>query len=260
MKLVIIKKDWTGIQQNTIQKMLKESELVLSDTVNDCLSLKEPFLLFSSSITDYHFSKEHHFPFLGFGLSVPCPYLVEEINGLNDSYLGLVYARFYHLPFTICKYQNFTLREYCCLEFDVVKAFYELFPQNKSVEVFSEDKSTALEQFSSRMMEYRYKNHGFWGIFNEKEDLIGQIGITSYENGLELSYIIRPDFQRKGITYELCRKVLIYAKNELGITSLDIRVHPSNTASLKLAEKLQKTGIINLQIIPLGIYETKKRK
>ncbi|MBQ4523615.1 MAG: GNAT family N-acetyltransferase [Lachnospiraceae bacterium] len=251
MKLAIIQNQWTPVQQKYIQTTLKEVELILPEAINDCLFIKEPFILFSSSTEDYHFSKKHHFPFLGFGLSMPCPYLVENIGGLSDSYLHLTYARFYHLPFVLYSSQDFTLREYRSLEFDKVMSFYKLFQDNNSVEPLATDDSIALEQFSSRITEYGYKNHGLWGMFNAKEDLIGQIGITSYENGLELSYILHPDYQRKGIAFSFCEKVLTYAKEELGVDSLDIRIHPDNLPSRKLAEKLQNTEIINLQIITL---------
>lgn len=246
MKLAIIQNQWTPLQQKYIQTALKEIELLFVETINDCLSIKEPFLLFSSSLEAYNFSKKHHFPFLGFGLSLPCPYLVEDIEGLSDSYLTLVYDRFYHLPFVLYQSKDFTIREYHTLEFTKVKALYEVFTENESVTSFSKNESIALEQFSSRITEYRYKNHGFWGIFHANEDLIGQIGITDYENSLELSYMIHPDFQRKGIAFDLCQKVLTYAKEELAITSLNIRISPSNIASIKLAEKLQNTKIINL--------------
>ena len=251
MQLALIQNKWTPVQQKYIQTTLKEMELILLETINDCLLIKEPFLLFSPSIEDYHFSKKHHFPFLGFGLSMPCPYLVEEINGVSDSYLRLIYARFYHLPFVLYQSPDFTLREYCSLEFNKVKTLYAFFRKNKSVESFSPNESIALEQFSSRILEYRYKNHGFWGIFNAMENLIGQIGITDYENGLELSYMLHPDFQGKGIAFELCQKVLTYAKDELGISSLDIRIHPGNIPSQKLAKKLQTTNLLPLHIITL---------
>lgn len=251
MKLTIIQDKWTPVQKKCIQTTLKEVELISLKTIFDCLSIKEPFLLFSSSIEDYYFSQKHHFPFLGLGISLPCPYLLEEINALSDSYLRLIYARFYHLPFVVYQSKDFTIREYNTLDFSKTKALYDVFKGNDSVTSFSENEGVALEQFSSRILEYRYKNHGFWGIFH-KEDLIGQIGITDYENGLELSYMIHPDYQQKGIAFDLIQKILIHAKKELGISSLDIRIHPKNIPSQKLAKKLQTTGLLTLHIVMLA--------
>lgn len=251
MKLAILKTEWNLTEQQKIKKNLEKTEVILLDSLENALLLQEPFLLFSSQVGCSHFCVKHHIPFLGLGLSLNCPYLVEDLDGLKDSYLKLVYSRFFHLPLTIYQSKDYIIREYSLEEFPIVTSLYRLFQNNNSVEPFPKEEAAALEQFSSRMLEYRYTNHGYWGIFNMRNDLIGQIGITSYENGLELSYMLHPDFQGKGIAFSLCKKVLAYGKNELGISSLDVRIRPSHTASMKLAKKLKAAGILNLQIIPL---------
>lgn len=248
MKLAILKNSLSPLQQENIQTLLKDTELLLLHLVTDCLCIKEPFLLLDSQKESYDFTLQHHIPFLGFGFHLPCPYLIDDISALSDSYLRLVYARFYHLPFVLFQSEEITLREYKVSEWEQVKNLYLLFADNKSVIPFSKDESTAMEQFSSRILEYRYTNHGFYGIFNDKQDLIGQIGITDYEDGFELSYMLHPDFQGNGIAFFLCQQVLVYAKNELGMDSLSIRIDSSNLPSMKLARKLQDVGIIDICI------------
>jgi len=63
------------------------------------------------------------------------------------------------------------------------------------------------------------------------------------EDFLELSYHIAEPFRRKGYAFEACSFILEWGTEELGIRNYLCRIRKENAASLKLAQKLKKTGM-----------------
>ena len=54
----------------------------------------------------------------------------------------------------------------------------------------------------------------------------------------ELGYFIAPSFRRKGYAEEACRICLLYAREELGLEEVLLRIRAENKASLMLGRKL----------------------
>ena len=60
-----------------------------------------------------------------------------------------------------------------------------------------------------------------------------------------LFIVIGVPWQRQGLAYEVCRAILQYAKEELGFEAVQLQVEAENTASIRLAEKLNFSIIRN---------------
>ena len=117
--------------------------------------------------------------------------------------------------------------------------------------------------------QYPLFGFGLWGVFLKKdgEDLAGGsgkndvqlIGLAGFgmpeeeagqeerqkerqeerqEETPELGYYIAPSFRRKGYAEEACRICLLYAKEELGLEEVLLRIRAGNKASLMLGRKL----------------------
>ena len=109
--------------------------------------------------------------------------------------------------------------------------------------------------------QYPLFGFGLWGVFLKKdgEDMAGGsgnnavqlIGLAGFgmpeeEAGQEerqketpeLGYYIAPSFRRKGYAEEACRICLLYAKEELGLEEVLLRIRAENKASLMLGRKL----------------------
>ena len=105
--------------------------------------------------------------------------------------------------------------------------------------------------------QYPLFGFGLWGVFlkKDREDMAGGagqspaqlIGLAGFgmpeeeagqEETPELGYYIAPSFRRKGYAEEACRICLLYAKEELGLEEVLLRVRAENKASLMLGRKL----------------------
>jgi [ribosomal protein S5]-alanine N-acetyltransferase len=70
------------------------------------------------------------------------------------------------------------------------------------------------------------------------------LGMVNYHDGhirskrVAIGYIIDPAYQRKGIASEAVSTMLNFCFGELGLHRVQALIHPKNTASRKLVEKL----------------------
>jgi ribosomal-protein-alanine N-acetyltransferase len=82
----------------------------------------------------------------------------------------------------------------------------------------------------------------FWAVAEAKSDRC--IGMANYHDGhirskrAAIGYIIDPARQRSGIATEAVSAMLKFCFDELGLHRLQAFIHPDNTASRRLAEKL----------------------
>ncbi len=81
----------------------------------------------------------------------------------------------------------------------------------------------------------------YWGIASKENDkLIGTIclwNIIKEHYRAEVGFVLRPDQQGKGFMQEALAAVVNYAFSEMKLHSLEGRVNPANTASIKLMER-----------------------
>ena len=117
--------------------------------------------------------------------------------------------------------------------------------------------------------QYPLFGFGLWGVLLKKDgeyapcgsgqgpgELIGLAGFgmpeeeagqeERQEEAPELGYYIAPSFRRKGYAEEACRLCLLYAKEELGLEEVLLRIRAENRASLMLERKLMQENNIRL--------------
>jgi ribosomal-protein-alanine N-acetyltransferase len=80
-----------------------------------------------------------------------------------------------------------------------------------------------------------------WGMFLKgSPQLVGTIGlwrIVKEHYRAEIGYLLHPDQQRKGLTYEAMVAVLDYGFSVLRLHSVEANINPANIASARLLEK-----------------------
>jgi ribosomal-protein-alanine N-acetyltransferase len=82
----------------------------------------------------------------------------------------------------------------------------------------------------------------FWAVADAKTDRC--LGMVNYHAGhirskrVAIGYIVDPAHHRKGIATEAVAAMLDFCFGELGIHRVQAFIHPDNTASCKLVEKL----------------------
>jgi [ribosomal protein S5]-alanine N-acetyltransferase len=85
-------------------------------------------------------------------------------------------------------------------------------------------------------------DHLAWAITENSGDAC--IGMVCYHHRearnrrLELGYIVAPQHQRRGFGTEAVRALLHYCVDQLGVHRVQAFVHPDNTASIRLVERL----------------------
>lgn len=81
----------------------------------------------------------------------------------------------------------------------------------------------------------------YWPIFlKETGEFIGCCGLhmTSKAAAREIGFDLKEAFWHRGLASEAARRVIVYAFDYLHIKELHARVHPENTASLRLIRSL----------------------
>lgn len=80
-------------------------------------------------------------------------------------------------------------------------------------------------------------SHRHWGIRRvNSEPLIGGVDVRLLENGdVNLSYVVFPDFRRRGFARRASVQALDYASTEMGSTTAVIKMLPENVSSKNLA-------------------------
>ena len=69
-------------------------------------------------------------------------------------------------------------------------------------------------------------------------DRVGVFGLIRIDDRVEVNYLIRKEYQRRGLAREGVELLLAYAADELGCHTAVAEIHEDNVASLSLAEKL----------------------
>ena len=103
------------------------------------------------------------------------------------------------------------------------------------------------------------RGYGYWAA-EEKESgkFIGRIGFSNPAGwpGFELGWTIAPAYQGRGFASEGARRLLKYAFEDLDKSHVISLIHPDNTPSRKVAEKLGETieGETEVLGMPVLIY------
>lgn len=184
-------------------------------------------------------------------------YICLDSRDINPDYLEKVYRRKKGIPWDILTTKRCLVREMTVADMDEMYRLYADREITEYVEALYQDreKEKAYIEDHIRYM-YGFFGYGMWLIFDRKTKvLIGRAGICNREidgcNQPEIGYVIGKAYQRQGYGAEVCREILIYAKEELGLEFLNCFVEETNLPSIRLAEKLGfrwigETGIENL--------------
>lgn len=169
-------------------------------------------------------------------------YAAEHPEELDESYFERIYRRIKGIPWEILTTERCVIRETVVEDAD---AFFEIYA-NPQITKYTGRLSVDKEQEKRYIREYIEKVYGFYefGIWTVLEkttgSVIGRAGF-SYRAGYEepeIGYVISAPWQGKGIAEEVCRAMLAYGREELGLERVNAFVDRENRASLRLCEKL----------------------
>jgi Acetyltransferases, including N-acetylases of ribosomal proteins len=152
-------------------------------------------------------------------------YAVYDFFDIDEEYLEKVACRHLHIPVCIGKVDDIKIRELCLDDFDSLSKFCE-FPF-KNIE--------GLREYID--FHYDFYGYGLYVFENEKE-VMGLAGFYNEDNRCFLSYITDKKYRRRGYTFKVCKYLLKYIKKKIGVRDVYTRIDISNTASIKLADKL----------------------
>lgn len=231
---------------------------------------KEECLVVEDSMNGVLAAKHAGIPAIGFenkdsgeqDLSEAC-IIVQGFEGIDDSFMEMVYLRSHGLPLIVGKTQRLLLREMIIRDMD---RFYDWY-KNEEFSKYLENEDRTLEEEIENLQGYIQNIYpllgfGYWSIIlQETNELIGRAGLNIVEcdgdTVVELGYMIGPEYQNKGYAYEACVEILDYAKNVLDMNTVYILVKEENLISRKLSEKLgfQLVGEGNVRREKLLKYE-----
>lgn len=169
----------------------------------------------------------------------PAEYVVEAESPeeITDEYLERVVRRKLKLPWIISETDRIIIREWHIKDIPHIPKEDE---DTESDTIFQHEDT--MEAYISE--QYRFYEYGIWAIVSKSDEkIIGAAGISNLELECgeivqEIGYHIFVPWRRKGYAYEACSQIIKYAASELEIKKLYARINRSNTASVKLAEKL----------------------
>jgi RimJ/RimL family protein N-acetyltransferase len=111
---------------------------------------------------------------------------------------------------------------------------------------------------------YRQEGFGLWLVtLRETGEFVGDCGLTPQEiegtTDIEVGYHVRPELQGRGYATEAAAACRDLARDELGVHRLISIIHPDNTPSQRVAEKIGlsfERDAISRSGQPMRIYAT----
>lgn len=172
------------------------------------------------------------------GAGYDADFLVYDEDEIDEDMIEHVYNRHYKICCKVLETERTFVREIGVDDYDALKALYDYPEVTEFLEpLFDKEKELQYQRDYYDNI-YSFYDFGMWGVFNkETGKLIGRCGIDPHEHGIELGYIISPEYHRQGFAYEVCLAIIEYAK-EIGIPELLVKVDNENIASVALAKKL----------------------
>lgn len=101
--------------------------------------------------------------------------------------------------------------------------------------------------------------YGYYAVEEKASGrFVGRIGLTNPEGlpGIELGWIIAPEFQGQGFATEGARALLAHAFNEMEWDHVISAIHPDNKPSIRVAERLGEKleGKTEIEGVPALVY------
>lgn len=166
----------------------------------------------------------------------------DQIEALTCEYLTNQWKRAHHLPITITETRRLILKELSLEDYEKLYFIRE----KKSMISFLPVQDTLENELAKHkhyiMYQYEFFDYGLWGVYLKDGTLIGQAGIQNqeYRNQtiLELSYLIGPEYQRKGYATEAILAIYDYVVSNLQQNRLLAIIAKNNLPSIKTAMNL----------------------
>ncbi|MCR4589334.1 MAG: GNAT family N-acetyltransferase [Lachnospiraceae bacterium] len=168
--------------------------------------------------------------------------IIEGFDEITPDFLEKMYQRKNGIPWTIVETPRTIIRELSLDDIDDLFSLYE----DPEIQRFippllpTKEEETEFQKAYIEKM-YGFFGYGFWNITDrEKGTLIGRAGISNREGFdiPELGYLLDRAHREKGIAEEVCRAIIKYAHEILGIDELNLFLQKQNLPSIRLAGKL----------------------
>lgn len=169
-------------------------------------------------------------------------YAVTDVEELTANSYEEVYRRLAQIPWDILETKRLYVRE---SKVEDVEAFYRIYGE-PSMTAYIEDlfqnpkeEKVYMEDYIRHM--YGFYGFGMWTVIEKFQNrIIGRAGLDVREGYdlPELGFVIEKAYQRKGYAEEVCRAILLYAKETLLFEKTQALVEADNTASMELLCKL----------------------
>ena len=177
-------------------------------------------------------------------------FVFTDVHELEVEDFYRVYQRFNNMPWYITESERTYIREIDVRNTDDLDALISLYNEPGITDymegLYEYDKE---KEYQENYVKYIYKFYGYglWLVFSkENNKLIGRAGLESRdkcaEAEAEMGYVIAVDYQNQGYAYEVCQAIIDYAKKNLNLNRLKVRIHPYNEPSIRLAASLGFTG------------------
>lgn len=147
--------------------------------------------------------------------------------------------------------------------FETERLFFQAIAENELsalLEIYRDDEVMRFIPNSKRLwtrenllVKYEKANVNYdlcFGIFavicKDNKQLIGEAGLFdsfSNPNQLELGYILKSDYWRKGFGTEICKGLIHYGFSKLNLQKMVARMYQENLASVQLSRKCGMTKV-----------------
>lgn len=171
-------------------------------------------------------------------------YVVYDYEDITYMYCEHIYARKTHTPACILETDNYIVREECENDLEELYRLYDTLSDCSFIEPLyeAEREKEFLSAYISNM--YGFFDYGLWLVFDKKTgELVGRMGIENRSidgvNCQELGYLVGRKYQRRGIAYEVCSKIVEYAREYLYIDRLYACIHKDNIPSINFINKMK---------------------
>jgi len=171
-------------------------------------------------------------------------YVVYDYEDITDMYCEHIYARKTHTPAYILETNNYIVREECENDLEELYRLYDTLSDCPFIEPLyeAEREKEFLSAYISNM--YGFFDYGMWLVFDKKTgELVGRMGIENRSidgvNCQELGYLVGRKYQRRRIAYEVCSKIVEYARESLCIDRLYACIHKDNIPSINFINKMK---------------------
>lgn len=182
--------------------------------------------------------------------------IVEGFADLDEDFLTEQYQRFHGIPWTVFTTDRCVVRELSLSDLPALFTLYQKPHMTDYIEPLL-DRDEELEYQRAYIKNiYHFYGFGMWLVFEKKSGiLIGRAGLEPKEEGIELGYMIAPEFQNRGYAFEVCEGVLRYGREKLELDNFQCCIDPNNRASIGLAQKL---GFVHVGKMHMGKKEFEK--